>query len=123
MYSSKNYIIKSIKRREEVSFKRLTIVSIITLLVILGTCILFGNILSSAHENRDIDSVKFKYYKSIVIQPEDTLWEIAETYITEDYSSIPAYVNAIKEMNALKSDDIQAGQNLVIAYNTSEFIQ
>jgi hypothetical protein len=123
MNNVRSYAARSIDRRDGVSFRRLIIVSLITILVILCTCIFFGNILSSAHERRDAHPVEFKYYKSIVIQPEDTLWGIAETYITEDYSSITAYVNALKEINALKSDDIQAGQNLIIAYNTSDFIQ
>ena len=65
--------------------------------------------------------VNFKYYKSIEIQPGDTLWDIAEEYITEDYSSVSEYIMVLKEMNSLSTDDIQAGQNLMITYNDTEF--
>ena len=78
--------------------------------------------LSSAHNSNNEEPVNFKYYKSIVIQPGDTLWDIAGTYITKDYDSIPDYIRAIKEMNSLDSDHIQAGQNLMIMYNSTEFV-
>lgn len=57
------------------------------------------------------------YYTSIEIQPGDTLWDIAEETMTSEYSSIPEYVKVLKEMNSLDSDRLEAGQNLIIAYN------
>ena len=47
--------------------------------------------------------------------------DIAEEYITEDYSSVSEYIMVLKEMNSLSTDDIQAGQNLMITYNDTEF--
>ena len=42
---------------------------------------------------------------------------------TSEYDSVPEYVEVLKEMNSLKSDDIEAGQHLIIAYNDAEFIK
>lgn len=95
---------------------------IATVFIVFAACALFGNLLISAHEKRSEEPVNFKYYKSIEIQPGDTLWDIAEEYITEDYRSVSEYVMVLKEMNSLSTDDIQAGQNLMIAYNDTEFI-
>lgn len=84
-------------------------------------CMSFGAFFVSAHEGTLSDQTVYKYYKSIEIQPGDTLWDIAEETMTSEYDSIPEYVEVLKEMNALESDRIEAGQYLVIAYNDTEF--
>lgn len=95
-------------------------ICILTVLIIFLISNICGGILSSAHESRSDSLKRSKYYKSIEIQPGDTLWEIAEEYITSDYKSVPEYVRALKAMNSLKTDDIEAGHNLMIAYNYIE---
>ena len=46
----------------------------------------------------------------------------AESTMTSEYDSVQEYVQVLKEMNNLDSDDIQAGQYLMIAYNDTEFL-
>lgn len=84
-------------------------------------CMIFGSLFVSAHENAADEQTVYTYYKSIEIQPGDTLWDIAEDTMTSEYDSVPEYVQVLKEMNNLDSDDIQAGQYLMIAYNDTEF--
>lgn len=60
-----------------------------------------------------------KFYKSIVIEKGDTLWDIAEEYITDDYHTVEEYVSVLKDMNNLSGDKILAGDTLVVAYNAS----
>ena len=43
--------------------------------------------------------------------------------MTNDYNSVAEYVQVLKDMNNLDSDDIQAGQNLIIAYNDSAYLK
>ena len=69
------------------------------------------------------------YYTSIEIQPSElkTMMKamrisaetlnIAEETMTSEYSSVPEYVKVLKEINSLDSDQLEAGQNLIIAYN------
>mgnify|MGYP001623844782 CR=1 FL=1 len=52
----------------------------------------------------------------------ETHWDIAESTMTSEYDSVQEYVQVLKEMNNLDSDDIQAGQYLMIAYNDTEFL-
>lgn len=84
---------------------------------------LFGGFYTSAHNNRTEDPVDFKYYKSITIESGDSLWSIAENYMTDDYGSITEYIEFLKEVNQIHGDRIQEGQSLIIAYNDTDFIK
>lgn len=59
-------------------------------------------------------AVRIKYYKSIEVQPGDSLWSIAKKYRTQEYPSIYAYIQDIYTMNGLTSERIQAGTYLMI---------
>ena len=39
--------------------------------------------------------------------------------MTDEYDSVVEYVQVLKDMNNLDSDNIEAGQDLIIAYNDS----
>ena len=119
---SVNASAKAIRRSEEKRIKRLLALCVATVFIIFAACAVFGNFMSSAHNSRSDSPDTFKYYTSIEIQPGDTLWDIAEAYITEDYESVTEYVKALKQMNSLDTDDIQAGQSLMVAYNDTEFV-
>ena len=81
----------------------------------------FGVFLVSAHESGNAGDSSYTYYTSIEIRPGDTLWAIAEEHMTDDYDSVAEYVQVLMKMNQLDSDEIYSGQNLIIAYNDSEF--
>lgn len=121
MMNERNYTKASKSRRNRSNMKRVTVLCFTTVFIIFAACAVFGNLIISAHGDRTEEPVNFKYYKSIEIQKGDTLWDIAEAYITEDYQSVAEYVADLKEMNSLKSDSIEAGQYLMIAYNDTEF--
>lgn len=100
------------------------------LLVTVSACILFFSVMmgmmgfiSSAQGTPEEDPVSYKYYKTIVIEKGDTLWDIAEEYCTEDYASLEDYIAALKEMNHLDGDTIYAGERLMIAYEDTRFIK
>ena len=90
------------------------------ILLVLCGCLFYNVFFVSAQEKND-NEVLYKYYTSIEIQPGDTLWEIASETMTSEYDSVPEYVEVLKRMNDLSSDQIQAGQNLIIAYNDTEY--
>lgn len=57
-----------------------------------------------------------KYFTCITVENGDTLWNIAETYKTEEYSSTQEYIDEVISINNLKTDVIVAGTNLLIPY-------
>lgn len=91
---------------------KLFIISLCILLV-LGVSILsdFGNggKVSASTANQ-------KYFVCIEIGEGDTLWSIADMYISEEYSSVDEYVAELKELNDLDSDMIYCGATLVVPY-------
>ncbi len=58
---------------------------------------------------------KDKLYKSIELEPGDTLWDIAKQYADAD-ESVCDYINELKEINGLDSDEIHEGHYLTVVY-------
>ena len=78
-------------------------------------CVSGSAFLVSAQGLSDHDT--HTYYKSIEIRKGDTLWDIAEQTKPADFGSTAEYVQVLKDMNRLESDDIQSGRHLIVAYN------
>ncbi len=81
--------------------------------------------LNGFRSNAKDDSVhtSYKYYKSITIGQDDTLWSIAEQYMDDShYDSIYDYIKEVKTTNSLTDDNIFYGEHLVIPYYDDTFI-
>ncbi len=83
--------------------------------VVLCICLLFagaagkeGRVNASAHNE--------KYFKCIDVEYNDTLWSIAEDNMSEEYTSVEAYIAEVKNINGLTSDKIYSGATLVVPY-------
>lgn len=64
--------------------------------------------------------IRSKYYTSIRIEQGDTLWGLADRYMTDEYKDREAYIREVCEMNRISEDDIHAGQYLTIPYYAAE---
>ena len=64
---------------------------------------------------------KYKYFTSIQVSYGDTLWDIAKTYCSDEYSSLQSYIEEVKEINHLSSDKITEGMYLSIPYYSAEY--
>lgn len=117
---SERRILKNRIRRQREMRKNFLIM--IMTVCLIATCTLS---LSGFRSNAKDDSteVSFKYYKSISVANDDTLWSIAEKYMDEDhYDSIADYIGEVKRMNSLADDVIHYGEYLIIPYYDSEFV-
>lgn len=57
-----------------------------------------------------------KLITSVEVKQGDTLWSIASAYISEEYDSIHEYIKEIKASNGLASDEIHAGNYIIVPY-------
>jgi len=120
--ASGTYRVRS-RRRGRRSFQLHKIVMFITFtLMIAFLCgITFGSIMTSAKtiDEKALDT--FKYYKSITVEPGDSLWSIADKYISDEYSSYNDYIDELCFINSLDSTQIRAGRTLTVPYYSAEF--
>lgn len=62
----------------------------------------------------------YTYYTSYEIQPGDTLWTIADQFMSPEVSDKEAFIENIKDINHIGGDNITAGKYLVIEYFSYE---
>lgn len=98
---------RAVKMQKRIIF--ITLVTIASLIILLGSSI---HALANSNDNRPVN----KYYTSITVEDGDTLWDIADEYISGYNVDKAEYVNEISELNNLSDGNIHAGQSIVVAY-------
>lgn len=66
-------------------------------------------------------TAKYKYYTTYEVQPNDTLYDIAEKYTADTNVSVEDYILELKKNNRLKSDKIISGTKIIISYYSEEY--
>lgn len=56
------------------------------------------------------------YYKSVRIDAGDTLWDLADEYMSTSYDSKEDFITEVKEINHITDQDLQAGSYIIIPY-------
>lgn len=102
---------KHIYKKQQYAKRKMLMLLATVLFITIGS-VVFGSSFSDAHESKEEQTI---VYKSIRIQPGDTLWNIAQQYKTNDYKSTQDYVEELKRLNALESDQIQESKYLTVA--------
>ena len=107
-----------IRRQREMKKNFLILAMTICLIV---TCMVSMNGFLSNAKGDSMEN-SHKYYKSITIADNDTLWSIAEKYMDkEHYACINDYIEEVKHMNNLTDDVIHYGKYLIIPYYDNNF--
>jgi len=100
------------RRRRRSERRRLNIaafVCVVAVIVALSAVIVKGADSSAAPQ------ATAKYYTSIDIEKNDTLWNIAASRAPKG-TDISQYVNELKRINNLAGDNITAGNSLIVYY-------
>ena len=95
--------------------KKSTIAVIVSVITILFVGCIFVQA-KTPETDEMLDLGRTKYFMSIEIEKGDSLWSIAEEYMTEEYTSIYSYIDEVKEINGLKKDNIYEGCYLVVPF-------
>ena len=61
----------------------------------------------------------YKYYTEVRVDRGDTLWSIADRFMTEEYTSRRAYVREIQQINNLGCE-LQYGKRILVPYYSEE---
>lgn len=101
--------------------RRILTLSFITVIMIISFAAFFFTFNANAGNTSD-DTVLYKYYKSVQIQNNDTLWELAKENYSAQKQSIKEYIREVKQINHLDSDEIIAGNYIILPYYSSEFV-
>lgn len=102
-------------RRTKQLIRRFTISAIV-----LGLIISFGitGIKAQAHSKEDH---YYKYYTSVTVNRNDTLWKYATEYsLNNEYND---YIKEVKRINNMSDDKIVSGMRLIIPYYSTEFVE
>ncbi len=98
------------------TLKRKVLAAVFSAVILAGCIAGFDKGLVNAQEYARTADTEVKCYKSIEIQPGDSLWSIAEEYQDAHYTSTNEYIKEIKQINHLQSDLIHSGRYLTITY-------
>lgn len=104
----------SIRTRKNVSFRKGIIQAVFILTVIASVFIILvstGNKIQAEESD-----TACKQYRSVLINPGDSLWSIASEYMDGHYSSIQQYIDELKYINHLSSDTIYSDKYLLVPY-------
>ena len=107
-------------RKREVVVRRQKKALAIVILVFISLGILLGTSINAlASSKADVASYN-KYYKSVRIESGDTLWTIADDYISDLNIDKQEYIAEICELNNICENEIHAGDYVVVAYYSQD---
>ena len=93
---------------------------ILVLITMICLTMFSGGILAYAKERESTHTTYYKYYTTIRVESGDTLWDIADRYLSEQTGSHQDYIREVMKMNGMKSTEIRTGDSLTVFYYSSE---
>lgn len=107
------------KLRRQRELRRKYVLAVLSFALILICAFTFKSFTSKAVEETD---AMYKYFKSIEIGKDDTLWSIAKEHIDYSYyDDINEYIEEVMNINHLNDDTIKYGQCIIIPYFSEDF--
>jgi len=100
--------------------KNTNLILLMLLFIIVANGVILTGFLSNAKSTSKTEDQKYKYYTSIQLEEGDSLWAIAEQYMTLEYDDIVDYIAEVKSINSLSSNHITAGSFLTVPYYSME---
>ena len=88
------------------------------LLIIIGFLMKVSVVGASAE-----DSDRYKYYTSVYVDRDVSLWTVSQEYMTEEYADIQAYIDEVKAINHMTDDELEYGTTICVPYYSDEFKQ
>ena len=101
------------RRRTMISYKAVIFAILFCIMLI---SFVLGSVIVKGQSKRHA-SASDTYFTNITVDDGDTLWSIAQANIDYDYyDSIYDYMEQLKDINNLTTDDIHAGDSMIVVY-------
>ncbi len=110
-YSERRIINNRRRRNRQLKQRLLVSALVISLFVIL---VFFFMSTKSMADNKE---PLFKYYKSIQVQPGDTLYDLSLEYVNPEMNDVDSFIEEVLYINNLEEDStLYAGNFIVVPY-------
>lgn len=109
------------KKRREATLIKHSFIAILSFTFILMTALFACTNFAEASDHTVQSGSSCVLYKSIQLKSGDSLWSIAEEYMPEGITSIQDYIEELKEINGLESDEIHEGRYLTVVYCDTDY--
>lgn len=93
---------------------------VMTFCMIIAASLLIGSLHLNAKADNDVPT--YKYYKSILVNYGDTLWEIADDLDIPSYEKNDFVLEVMNINSIMNEEDIRAGEYLVVPYYSHEYL-
>lgn len=115
VYHTIRSIIQEYRHRKQ-RRRAVLILCFFAMLILMASIVIFSFSRHASYAARQ-GSSSSKYFKSIEIEKGDTLWSIAQENMDANYyKNVSEYISEIKTVNTLVSDDVKAGNYIIIPY-------
>lgn len=110
---------KRVRKITSKEFYKDNLIKLILITLSVLFILLIASCFTKAKVSADSLSNSRKQVTSIRIEKGDSLWSIAQEYISEEYKSVNDYIDEIKASNGLFSDTIHEGSYIIVPYYVS----
>ena len=112
---SERRIIKNRRRRNKQLKQRLLISALVISLFVILTFFFMST--KSMADNKE---PLYKYYKSVQIQPGDTLYDLSTVYVNPEMNDVDSFIAEVRYINNLEDDSyLYEGNYIVVPYYAS----
>lgn len=64
---------------------------------------------------------RYKYYTTVYVDRDTTLWNVSKQYISDEYADMNDYMNEVIKINRLSADgELEYGTTICVPYYSSE---
>lgn len=111
---------EGMKKRHHQKQNRRKVIAVICILAAL-LIIFCGASTVQVQANEESSPQRYKYYTSVYVDRDDTLWDISSEYMSAEYKDIQAYMDEVKSINHLSDDQLQYGTTICVPYYSDEY--
>lgn len=111
---------KGIKMCRKRNQRRIVFLLAVCILIIVLMIFCSVSAVQANEEQSHLQEETYKYYTSVYVDRDDTLWGIASEYMTDEYTDIYEYMDEVKTINHLTDDHLQYGTVICVPYYSEE---